>query len=58
MISASFGLDFGSILVDFGFWLSFTRILVGFGLPWLDFGLDLGLISVTFGLGFGTRACF
>ena len=25
------------ISVGFGFWLSFTRILVGFGLIWLDF---------------------
>ena len=24
--------------LDFGFWLSFTRTLNGFGLIWLDFG--------------------
>ena len=51
-----FGLDFGWISV----WLSFTRILAGFDLIWLDLGwiwldfdwiwLDLGLISARFEL--------
>ena len=37
------------ISVGFGFWLSFSRILVGFGLIWFDYGWTLrfaGLLKV------------
>ena len=49
----AFGFGFGLVWLDFHFWLSLTRILVGFDLVWLDFGriwLDLGWIRVDFGL--------
>ena len=39
------GLDFGLVSVGFGFWLSCTRILVGFESIWVDFGW------IWFGLG-------
>ena len=37
----------------FGCWLSFTWILLDFGLIWLDFGLALGLTRLGFRLAFG-----
>ena len=43
-ISAS-RVGFGLVSVGFGFWLSCTRILVGFGSIWVDFGW------IWFGLG-------
>ena len=50
-------MDFGWLSawfrLDFGFWLSLTRILIGFGLIWLAFGwiwFDFGLIWLGFGL--------
>ena len=43
-----FGLILGSIWLVFGFWLSFTRILVGFDLILIDFCLILELVEREF----------
>ena len=42
---ADFWLDFR---LDFGFWLSFTRISAGFDLIWLGFRVDSGWIRLGF----------
>ena len=39
---------FGLIWLDFGFWLSFTRILIGFDLDLAGFVLDFGWIWLGF----------